>query len=325
MGGRGNYFKIGVFTLAALALFAAGLLVFGLAGSLAPKLDCVTLFGRSVQGLSVGSAVKFRGFTVGQVSALSLSSRENREGEPLVRVDFYIDPEALTGREATPGEAREYVFTQLGRGLKVYLSFQGVTGVGFLDLDYNRESSPAEAALEADRLRRLSDEHGVTYIPNGPGRIMEIGESASRIVESLSRVDFSALATELRQAVETLQKTVAAMEAGQVSGKMVETLEAARGASAAVADLARHLDENFGRAGLGQAGRELAETLAQLRAGLKRADQLLGSSQNNLPATLENLRLMSENMRELSELLKRYPSQLFFGQGPASPRSRGER
>ncbi|UQZ88137.1 hypothetical protein C4J81_02480 [Deltaproteobacteria bacterium Smac51] len=323
MSGNHNYFKIGLFALFAMLLFVAGVLVFGLSGSLKPKLECATLFSRSVQGLSVGSAVNFRGFKVGQISSIALSSVDDKDGEPTVRVGFFIEPSSLTGQDSSEAEARDYIFDQISHGLKVYLSFQGVTGVGFLDLDYDQDSKNGEGGFEIDRLKEWSMERGVTYIPNGPGRIMEISESATQIVKSLSDVDFSGISRDVRGMVETFQKAVADLQTDQLSAELVKALAEIRAASSEISGLAANLDKNFGRGNsLNNVGTELEATIKQLRLAIKRTEQLLNASQNNLPATMENLRLMSENMRELSELLKRYPSQLFFGQPPQEVRPR---
>jgi phospholipid/cholesterol/gamma-HCH transport system substrate-binding protein/paraquat-inducible protein B len=320
MSGRRGYFKIGLFTLFAMMLFVAGVLAFGLSGSLKPRLECVTIFNRSVNGLSVGSAVNFRGFRVGQVSGLSLSSVEDRNGEPAVHVSFFIEPEALTGRDSSKNEARDYIFEQIARGLKVYLSFQGVTGVGFLDLDYNTEPS-GESGFDTDRLKEWSARRGETYIPNGPGRIMEISESATHIVKSLSNVDFSGLSRDLGGMVATFQDAVANLQTGRISAEMLRSMEELRAATAEIQSLAAGLNKNFGRGNApNNMGAELAATVRQLSQTVKRTEQLMAASQNSLPATMENLRIMSENMRDLSELLKRYPSQLFFGQPPREVR-----
>ncbi len=315
MSGTFSFFKIGLFTLFALLLFLAGVLAFGLSSSLEPKLDCATLFSRSVRGLSVGSSVNFRGFRVGQVSGIALSSIEERDGEPGVRVSFYIEPSALIGEDASEEEAREYIFNQIERGLQVYLSFQGVTGVGFLDLDYDADFK-ARAAFDPGALKEQSLARGVVLVPNGPGSIMEISESATQIVKSLSGVDFSGISRDIKSMVETFQRAVADLQTDRLSADLLKTLEEVRALSGELKGLAADLDENFGQGSLRSVGPEMEAAVKQLRQTIRRADQLLSASQNELPAALDNLRVMSENMRELSELLKRYPSQLFFGQPP---------
>lgn len=317
MSGQHNFFKIGLFALIAMLLFLAGIMAFGLSSSLEPKLECVTLFNRSVRGLSVGSAVNFRGFQVGQISGIALSSAGGGNAEPGVLVSFYIRPSALMGEEASEHEARDYIFTQIEHGLKVYLSFQGVTGLGFLDLDYDAAARENSGPADFSALRQKSLESGLVSVPNGPGSIMEISESATQIVKSLSGVDFSGISRDVKSMVGAFEKAVADLQTDKISAEMLSTLAELRALSNDVGALADSLDKNFGQNNaLSEVGTELSATIAQLRQAIRRTEQLLNASQNNLPATMDNLRVMSENMRELSELLKRYPSQLFFGQAP---------
>jgi ABC-type transporter Mla subunit MlaD len=294
-------------------------MAFGLSDSLKPKLECATLFNRSVRGLSVGSPVNFRGFHVGQISRIALSTGE-RSGEPSVRVSFYIEPGRLMGEKASEGEARDYIFGQIERGLRVYLSFQGVTGLGFLDLDYEPQTVEHIGQIDFAALKKRAASDGVVIIPNGPGSIMEISESATQIVKSLRGVDFSGLSRDLKSMVETFDRAVANLETDKISRDMRETLGDMQKMSQEISALAGGLSGTFGQNSSRNAGTELAAAVSDLRRSLKRAEQILGASQNNLPAAMENLRVMSENMRELSELLKRYPSQLFFGQPPEAIR-----
>jgi paraquat-inducible protein B len=312
-----NYFKIGVFTLTGGALFLAGLLAFGLIQSVFEEnVECVTYFNRSVQGLAADSAVKFRGFRVGRVTAIALASMEDAQGQPVVQVEFEIDPRSLAGHRDSLNleEAREYLASQTQAGLRAVLSFQGITGIGFLDLDYQGD---ARADILSESMRLQTGGRQEVYIPSGPGQIMEIGESVTALVKSLSDVDFSGISRDVNTLVQTVDQAVADLNTGQMSADFTSALGEIRRAAADLGlliDGLRGAVEGNSGAGL---GREMENTVAQLRQTLKRLDQALGSSQGNLPVTLDNLRVMSENFRELSELLKAQPSQAFFGEPPA--------
>ncbi len=320
-----SYLKIGIMAFAGLILFLAGLLVFGLSGSLFKKtLKCVTYFNRSVQGLMVDSAVKFRGFNVGKVTGISLASVTDSSGQPVVTVQFEIDPKSLAGRDDGLEEARDYIVRQTDQGLTAVLSFQGITGLGFLDLDF----TPAGSVPDYDQtILGSSAAADVIYIPNGPGQIMEISESATQIVKSLSDVDFSGISQDVKSLVQTVEKAVADMDTGRISSDVDSTLKDIRQAAKSLDDLTSGLNQTVRGGTNSGLTRELETTVSQLRLTLKRFDQLLNSGQGNLPATLDNLRVMSENLRQLSELLKDQPSQAFFGQAPrpANPAARSLR
>ena|GEM_PF-1756840 len=312
-----NYFKIGVFTFAGLGLFLAGLFFFGFSGSLFKEsVECVTFFDRSVQGLSIDSAVKFRGFNVGRVTRISLAPVTDLSAQPVVQINFEIDPKNLSGREEAVAEAKNFIVTQTDKGMKVYLSFQGITGLSFLDLDYDAadETKPKDERQEA--AREAIAARGKVYIPSGPGQIMEISESATRIVKSLSDVDFAGISQDIKTLVRTVDSAVSDLDTNRLSYDLSEALLEVRDAAGHLSAMVKDLDQTIKGGSDSNLGRELEASVTQLRQTLKRFDQLLNSSQGNMPVTLDNLRVMSENFRELSELLKDQPSQAIFGQPP---------
>lgn len=311
-----NYFKIGVFTFAGLGLFLAGLFFFGLSGSLFKEsVECVTFFDRSVQGLSMDSAVKFRGFNVGRVTKISLAPVTNVSAQPVVQINFEIDPKNLSGREDAVAEAKNFILGQTEKGMKVYLSFQGITGLSFLDLDYAADAGKPKDERQ-EEIREAISARGKIYIPSGPGQIMEISESATRIVKSLSDVDFAGISKDIKTLLQTVDGAVADLDTNRLSSDLSEALVEIRAAAGHLTTMVKDVDETVKGGSDSNLGRELEASVAQLRQTLKRFDQLINSSQGNMPATLDNLRVMSENFRELSELLKDQPSQAIFGQPP---------
>jgi len=307
-----NYFKIGLFVIAGFGLFVAGLLVFGLRERLASSnVGCVTFFNRSVQGLTLDAAVKFRGFTIGRVSGLSLAAADDLSGRPMVRVDFEINPAALAAQVPNKKDVPKFLRKEIAKGLKVYLTLQGVTGICFLDLNYGQE--PPEEDLDlADLMTQGTD---LVYIPNGPSQIFEIGESINRLVRTLNDIDFVEISRDIKRTLGTLDQAVGDLNAARLSRELLGTLEEVQGLSASLRLLAGHLDGLVSPAdgGLGQA---LEASAGQLRQSLRRLDQLLGSARGGLPETLDNLRAMTENLREMSEMLKNQPSQVLFGLPP---------
>ena len=311
-----NYFKIGVFVLVGFGLFVAGLLVFGLRGRLtSSNVLCVTFFNRSVQGLSKDAAVKYRGFTVGRVTAMSLGLADEISGQPLVRVDFEINPASFSAQVPEPEDVPDFLREEIAKGLKIYLTLQGVTGICFLDLNYGQEpEAMGPAALEATA--RIAEDDHLVNIPNGPSQIFEIGESISRLVRSLNDIDFIDLSQDLRRAILTIDRTVGDLDAGRLSRETAETMEEIRDLSTSLRLLVGHLETLLDPGRGGGLGRSMEASVGQLRQSLRRLDQLLGSSRGGLPETLDNLRAVTENLREMSELLKNQPSQVLFGSPP---------
>ena len=62
-----NYFKLGLFVILAFALTAAMLIALGAGQFLKTETLAETYFNESVQGLNIGSEVKYKGVIIGAV------------------------------------------------------------------------------------------------------------------------------------------------------------------------------------------------------------------------------------------------------------------
>ncbi|MDR1084090.1 MAG: MlaD family protein [Deltaproteobacteria bacterium] len=310
-----NYFKIGLFTVAALLILASGVIFFGISSAFRPTLQCVTFFDHSVQGLSLGAPVNFRGFKVGQVSAIRLPGLSGTSGQKMVEVDFYLYPSLLSGNERTTSmEARKYLESEIDSGLRVYLTFQGVSGVSFLDLDYRTDTT--------DESPHPKFRTSLLVIPNAPGTVMEISESFSRIVRSFRSVDFDRLGQRLEETLKNygLLATTLNTKVQEVSGDLSLTLAALQTTSQEITSLTKNLNGQTSDLNIQDRLNELGTSIRQMRTVLNRAEQILKSSNNSLAPAMENLKIITENFRELSETAKRYPSQILFGQPPSEVR-----
>lgn len=63
-----NYFRLGVFVLAAIAVLISVILIFGSGQLFKRSFYVETYIKQSVTGLDVGAVVRFRGVKIGQVS-----------------------------------------------------------------------------------------------------------------------------------------------------------------------------------------------------------------------------------------------------------------
>src|SRR5258707_7596756 len=83
-----SYFKIGIFVISAVVIGIIGVVVLGVGTIFQKKSIVETYIDESVQGLDVGSPVKFRGVPVGRVEQISLTSAEysTRREDVVVRL-----------------------------------------------------------------------------------------------------------------------------------------------------------------------------------------------------------------------------------------------
>ncbi len=340
-----SYFKIGLFVISATVLAVIGIVVLGV-GSLFQRTALVeTYIQESVQGLDVGSPMKFRGVLVGKVEEITLASAvyDTRRRYVLVRVG--ITSNLFQFPLADPNDP---IFrNELERGFRVRLAAQGLTGVAYLEADYlDPERNPP---LEIDWQPKYP------YIPSARSRIVQLSDSVESILQNFEQLDIPqlmssvdrslaaitkmaegtnvekvgaqayALLTEVRETNRQLKDLVTSPElksvvadAAAAAGGAREIIERAeKPLNQMLADLPQ-VSESLERLSkrLDSVSADLPDTSAQLRQTVQRLNRLISGQQQDIEKTVDNLRSISENLKELTDDSKKYPSQLLFGAPP---------
>jgi len=85
MSEKANYFKIGLFFLSGTILAVIALIILGEGTFFQKKVLLETYFKESVQGLDIGSPVKFRGVLIGNVEKITFVNQAIPKGpKPLI-------------------------------------------------------------------------------------------------------------------------------------------------------------------------------------------------------------------------------------------------
>jgi phospholipid/cholesterol/gamma-HCH transport system substrate-binding protein len=186
---RTNYLAVGIFVLlGTMALIAVGFWVGGF-GQTVPMSQYTVVFERDVNGLSVGSPVRYMGVDVGQVTTIQLF----RAGRTAIDVRIEI-------ASSTPVDGGTYAS----------LGYQGITGVAFINLaaDSGTHRPLTVAAGDDYPIIRTRDVGIAALLNSGPEMLARINnllddaglvlseenrESAARILGNLEQVT-SALA-----------------------------------------------------------------------------------------------------------------------------------
>src|SRR5436309_15242868 len=106
MSQRANYFKLGLFVIGAIVAGILVLLIIGTGRFLQKRVTIETYFNESVQGLDIGSKMKYRGVEVGQVTRISFTYVKYEQDKPMtdrkryVLVEAQIQPRLVGGRAA---------------------------------------------------------------------------------------------------------------------------------------------------------------------------------------------------------------------------------
>ena len=341
-----NYFKLGLFVIGAVAAGIAVLSIIGTGRWLKPRTTIETYFNESVQGLDLGSKMKYRGVTIGEVTRITFTYVEYEQNKPMnqrkryVLVEAQIEPRLVGGRAANDITSPESSKIEVERGLRVHLAPQGITGTNYLELDYVDPSSAG--VLPIDWMPEN------IYIPSTPSTVSTFVSAASDILDRLRHLDIEATIANLNKLLATMNERVASLDTSAISqhaertmSKLDATLDNLQSkklsdeAVALLSDLRQtnnELKAFLANPALAKLPSDTSATLASVRElvsnpglpqsighlerTLSRLDRIFGAGEADLGTTFQNLRQITDNLRDLTEDAKRYPSNLLFGAPP---------
>jgi len=322
MSARANYFKIGLFVLLGTAIAVTGLMALGAGSLLQKKFYAESYFEESVQGLDVGSPIKFRGVQIGRVETITLVGAEYATDKRYVLVRFSLYRDAIGA--LSQAAVKRFVDSEVEKGLRVRLAFQGVTGAAYLEADY----------LEAERAPWLSIDWQPAYpfLPSAPSTITRYSEAIDGILKNIEQIDIQAIGSGLERALTALNGVMAQARVGEVGQQAVQLLSELRttnrrlerlvaGAETPVGRVLQELPEtvhNLNRltAQLNALAGDLPENIAPLGSTLRRLNGLLAAEQQTIEETLDNFQQVSENLRDITDEARRYPAQMLLGAPP---------
>ncbi|MFO1303557.1 MAG: MlaD family protein [Burkholderiales bacterium] len=348
MSQRANYFKLGLFVIGSIV---AGILVLVIIGSgrwFERRVIIETYFKESVQGLDIGSKLKYRGVTIGEVTKITFTYTRYQldlpitQRERFVLVEAQVQPRLLGGRAAAGDWTNpENAKMEVDKGLRLRLASQGITGLSFLDLDYIEPPPP---------VLPISWTPENVYIPSAPSQFTAVVNAAQDVMEKLHRIDFEATVARIDRLLDTTNDRLAAIDTRKLSeradrtlAKMESTLDSLQAkklsdeAAALLTDL-RSTNAELKKTLSNPAWQKLPEDASAAAARVKelvsdpklqrsianldrimgRFDRIFGSTDTDLATSIENLRQITDNLRDLTEETKRYPASVIFG-GPPAP------
>jgi len=258
-----NYFKIGTFVLLGISLMVVALLTFGSSRLFVRTVYIETYFDESIQGISEGSPVKYRGLQIGYVKEMAFASEKykkyqepspgNIKNTKMQARSVYIKI-AITSKlftQLSDGELNDLLTNEVNSGLRIKLSPQGLTGTTYLELNY---INPKEHPVP-----KISWQPENFYMPSVPSVLTQLSESIQDVLQDVRQINLKELFADMSQLVKSIN---------QVSTKMNNTLS------------------QFNEFG------------------------------GSFKKILRDTEVGSNNLRLMSEQIKLYPAQLFFGGVP---------
>ncbi len=288
-------------------------------------------FKESVQGLEVGAPVKYRGVTVGRVTAIGLASAEyghspadmDRSAYREVFVRYLVD----TAKIGPVPDLK----SAIRLGLRARIVSQVLTGVGYIELDY---VSPLVYPASVPPWRPQAE-----YIPSVPSTFTQVQDAAQALLAKLDKIDLDRLSRSLQTLVDTLQgelvsgdvhKTLAAaqgllqtartsVQEADLPGLSAELRRTAAALGGVVRDpaLARTLANSAKASGqLVRLTGQMSGLVARLQAAVAAGSDGVSQLNARLTPILRDLRGTAANLRATTDSLRQYPGQLLSGPPP---------
>ncbi len=293
-----NYAAVGAFVLV-LAL-AAALFVYWYSGTRVHRsYDHYEIYFKgSVSGLEQGAAVRYLGVRVGRVVEMRIDPRDAGRVEVIAAIDATTPISPRTVAE---------------------LNLQGVTGLLYIDLQQSaRAAAPTVASLRYPVIRAAPSQFDVFM-----AQLPHLSAAAGGVIERLNRLlsdhnidDVSQSLDNLAQASGSLPQTVAN------ANSLLVQLRTATGELAATAGSARKVMDTAGPQvvttmrrlqtvadNLSKATAQLDKMIAENRTDVR---SFTRSSLPELESFVREGRAAAKDIRELSESLRRNPSQLLY-------------
>ena len=302
----------GLFILSGLALLLLLLFLLGLSDLFARKVTLRTGFSESVQGLSKGSAVKYRGVQIGTVSGIYILIREN-----IIQVDMEIEPKYFSlktkGRNDSNTEFFKFLRSEIKeKGLRARLEMLGITGMKYIDFDY---FAKPDANLPA--IPKALGRQGIFYIPSVTSQMKDITGTLTMAVDRISRIRFEQISEQLETALTGLGQILSSQELRSTIARINDTAENLETSTRAIASVlsesriqavVQQLEKNLTALNTlqqqlfritGEA--RLPQTAASFRQLLDNFSATAGNIDNSLlkvNQTLESIRILADDLSE---------------------------
>jgi len=307
-----NHVKLGLFVLFGIGLTLSMMVILGATSFNDESVRYVSYFDESVQGLEIGSAVKFRGVPVGRVSAIDIAPDQRH-----VQVTSELTVPVLQ-RLNLSSSGENALLTH--RDLRAQLAQMGLTGGKFVLIDYFDPADYPEPPLPftppANHIpAAASTMKGIeASVMKTADRFPQIADDVRETLMHLNTVLLSAEQAKLpEQAGEALTQAtatmtalnaqLAALDAAGLSKAVTRSLGAFDATTVRVAKLMDRLEREDGVVAS-------AERSFALIGELARGSGTIGPE---LELTIREMRGAARSVRRFADALERDPDMLVKG------------
>jgi phospholipid/cholesterol/gamma-HCH transport system substrate-binding protein len=169
-----NHWKLGLFVVVGVLLGIAAVVYLGARSLQKEGVTYTSYVDEAVTGLEIGSPVRFRGVTIGSVSAIRIADDRRH-----VELTYELAVATLSGLGLATGSGSA---TRISTppDLRVQVDSQGITGVKYLLIDFFAIDSHPPPSLPF----RVPD----NYIPSTPSTMKDLQDSVVRAIDQFPAV-----------------------------------------------------------------------------------------------------------------------------------------
>jgi paraquat-inducible protein B len=323
---------IGAFVTVMLALIVGMVMYFGTASFLNRSTYFILFFDQSVNGLTVGSPVKFRGVPVGQVKRIMIRTEGQGADSTAIPVIIEINRSRLENDLGVPAGvfSPESIQDSLDRGLVAQLNLESIiTGQLFVEFSFEPEKSK-------DAHSHLEEVNGIVEVPTLNSSLDQITADVAQIIADIKALDLQELSKNINGLLLSAKAQMDDLNTKAISKSITETADeikdfvaseefkesviAMRGAFEEVRDTAESFNLTDGplATAIDTWTKQITETLASLDNLTKDASALLKPGSDvryEFESMLRELGRAARSIRILSEYLERNPNAVLTGRG----------
>jgi phospholipid/cholesterol/gamma-HCH transport system substrate-binding protein len=312
-----NHWKLGLFVIVGVGLALAVLVVLGARRWNDKTLTYVSFFDESVQGLEVGSPVKFRGVTIGRVAAIDVAL-DHRHVQ--VTNELFVEQLGRLDLRFAHGAAG----AAAPSGLRMQLAQAGITGVKFMLLDYFDgqaypplilpfKTPPNTILSTPSTMKNLEDSvvRAANQFPDIASALLGTVSRLNGLMEDVDREQLPAGAAatlaEGKTTLHELRAQIQALNAGALSAHAEQSMTSFNQTLANTDKLLLRLESDKGLL-------RSAERAANSMNEVARGAQAVGPE---LEQTLREVRDAARSVHHFVEALQRDPDMLLKGRAEA--------
>jgi paraquat-inducible protein B len=321
---------IGTFVSVSLLLLVAMVLFFGSAGFMGRNVRFILFFDQSVNGLQVGSPVKFRGVPVGSVERIQIRVEGQSPESRAIPVVIKIDRSRL---EQDLGVASslfqpETIRESIERGLVAQLAIESlITGQLFVEFSFEPGKVTAFRS-------HLVEPNGMVEVPTLGSPLDQITEDMVQLISKASAVDLDRLSDNVNVALENLAVVLQGVDSQGISASVThaanqvtalvgsdefeQSLTAMHGAFVEVQSAAQAFNLDTGALGatVNAWTTRFEQSLEKLDGLTSQTTEMVepdSSLRYELESALRELSRAARSARQFTDYLERNPNALLTG------------